>query len=122
GPRASAPAARCADQHDTFAATPDECRERGARLDAACERVGRDPSTLRFSLMATCVIGANEADLLERVRRTFEFVGLDREPETYVRDQAETALVGTVETVVERLRTLAAIGVERIYLQHLLHA
>src|SRR5439155_10149172 len=58
GPRAAALAARFADEYNVFAATPDECRERKARLDAACERIGRDPATLRFSLMATCIVGA----------------------------------------------------------------
>ena len=121
GPRASALAARFADEYNTFSATREQCRERRARLVAACERIGRDPQTLRFSVMDTCLIGTSEADLLDRARRMLELVGLDRDPETYLRDRAATGLVGTVETLVERLRALAAIGVERVYLQHLLH-
>src|SRR5215204_2907518 len=46
------PAVRFADEYNTFFANPDEARERKLTLDEACERAGRDPQTLRYSLMA----------------------------------------------------------------------
>jgi F420-dependent oxidoreductase-like protein len=59
------PAVRFADEYNTFFATTDEVRERKRTLDEACERAGRDPATLRSSLMAPCVVGRDERGLLE---------------------------------------------------------
>src|SRR5256886_14530972 len=60
-PGTPTPAVRFADEYNTFSATIDEIRERKRLLDAACEQAGRDPSTLRYSLMAPFVVGEDEA-------------------------------------------------------------
>jgi alkanesulfonate monooxygenase SsuD/methylene tetrahydromethanopterin reductase-like flavin-dependent oxidoreductase (luciferase family) len=121
GPRAAALAARFADEYNTVSATPEQCRERRGRLDAACERIGRDPVTLHFSVMATCIVGDDDEDLVERVRHTFEFLGLERDPRAYVRERGDAHFLGTIDAVAARIRSLAEVGVERVFLQHLLH-
>src|ERR687888_2066497 len=68
-PGTTGPAVRFADEYNTFFATTDEARERKASLDEACERAGRDPATLRYSLMAPCVVGEDEAAVRESARR-----------------------------------------------------
>ena len=121
GPRAARLAARFADEYNTVFATEDECRERRARLDAACEEAGRDPATLRFSLMTGVVVGADEADFCERAARLSAWRGGDGDADRAVAALPPQWVTGTVEQAVERLRGLEAAGVERVMLQHLLH-
>lgn len=114
------PAARFADEYNTTFASPEECLERRRLLDAACERAGRDPATLRLSLMTTCVVGSDEAEVRERVRALLAATGRSElDPDEFVESRRERAVLGTVEQAAERLRALEDAGVERIFLQHL---
>jgi alkanesulfonate monooxygenase SsuD/methylene tetrahydromethanopterin reductase-like flavin-dependent oxidoreductase (luciferase family) len=118
-PGTIAPAVRYAEEYNTFFATMDEIRERKAALDEACERAGRDPSTLRYSLMAPCVIGRDERELQASARRVGARFG--RDPNEVLERYGERGPVGTVEQVVERLKAIEALGYERVMLQHLAH-
>ena len=88
-------------------------------LDEACERGGRDPSTLRYSLMAPCVIGRNEQEVSESAQRIGARFG--RSPEDVLERYREHGPVGTIEQAVERLKQIEEIGYERVMLQHLAH-
>jgi alkanesulfonate monooxygenase SsuD/methylene tetrahydromethanopterin reductase-like flavin-dependent oxidoreductase (luciferase family) len=113
------PAVRFASEYNTFFATMDEIRERKRTLDEACERAGRDPSTLRYSLMAPCVVGRDERDVQQAARRTGARFG--RDPQEVLERYGERGPVGTVDQVVERLKEIEDIGYERVMLQHLAH-
>jgi alkanesulfonate monooxygenase SsuD/methylene tetrahydromethanopterin reductase-like flavin-dependent oxidoreductase (luciferase family) len=113
------PAVRFAAEYNTFFATMDEIRERKRTLDEACERAGRDPGTLRYSLMAPCVVGRDERELQDAARRVGARFG--REPQDVLERYGEHGPVGTVEQVVERLNEIGEIGYERVMLQHLAH-
>jgi F420-dependent oxidoreductase-like protein len=113
------PAVKFADEYNTFFASLDEIRERKRKLDEACERAGRDPATLRYSLMAPCVVGRDDRELQESARRIGARFG--RDPQQVLERYGEFGPVGTVEQVVERLRQIAEIGYERVMLQHLAH-
>jgi F420-dependent oxidoreductase-like protein len=113
-PRTVDVAARLAQEYNLVDATPADCRAARQRLDEACERHGRDPSTLVLSVMATVLVGADEADLARRGRRMAEAGMDDGDHSTWIH--------GTVPRAVERLGELAGAGVERMMLQHLLHA
>jgi alkanesulfonate monooxygenase SsuD/methylene tetrahydromethanopterin reductase-like flavin-dependent oxidoreductase (luciferase family) len=115
------PAVRWADEYNTIFASVETLGERRRKLDQACERAGRDPATLRFSLMTTCLVGADRAELRERGRRVAAVSGHEVDPEAFLAEQRETGLVGTVDEAVEKLRELESVGVERIFLQHLDH-
>jgi alkanesulfonate monooxygenase SsuD/methylene tetrahydromethanopterin reductase-like flavin-dependent oxidoreductase (luciferase family) len=117
------PAARFADEYNTLLADPDECARRRQRLDAACERVGRDPATMRFSLMTGCLVGVDESELRERARRLLVRRGEeDGDADALVARYRERGVAGTSDEVVERLRELEEAGrVERVMLQHLQH-
>ena len=117
GPRSAALAARWADEYNVVRVAPEEARRRREAVAAACERAGRDPSTMRFSMMNTIVVGADYADLHERARRLGDWRG---EP-IALRELGRTGIVGTVDEVVGRLREYEQAGVERVMLQHLLH-
>jgi alkanesulfonate monooxygenase SsuD/methylene tetrahydromethanopterin reductase-like flavin-dependent oxidoreductase (luciferase family) len=118
-PGTTEPAVRFADEYNTFFATTDEIRARKRTLDEACERAGRDPATLRYSLMAPFVVGRDERELQESARRVGARFG--REPQDVLERYGERGPVGTVEQVVERLKEIEELGYERVMLQHLAH-
>ncbi|HWT23959.1 MAG TPA: TIGR03560 family F420-dependent LLM class oxidoreductase [Solirubrobacteraceae bacterium] len=111
GPRSAALAARWADEYNVVGPPPDEAADRRRRLEEACEKAGRDPATLRFSLMIPFVVGADEAALAaSRERYAAEGHG-----------DMSRWLAGTPEQLVARLGEYADAGVERVMLQHLRH-
>ena len=118
-PGTTEPAVRFADEYNTFFATTDEVRARKRKLDEACERAGRDPATMRYSLMAPCVVGRDEREVLESARRVGARFG--REPQDVLDRYGEFGPVGIVEQVVERLKQIEELGYERVMLQHLAH-
>jgi F420-dependent oxidoreductase-like protein len=118
-PGTAEPAVRFADEYNTFFATMDEIRERKQTLDETCERAGRDPSTLRYSLMAPCVVGRDERELRESARRVGSRFG--RDPQDVLERYGQFGPVGTVEQVVERIKQVEEAGYERVMLQHLAH-
>jgi F420-dependent oxidoreductase-like protein len=77
------------------------------RIVAACEAIGRDPSTMRFSAAQVACVGEDEATVARRA----EAIG--RSPE----DLRAAGVAGTVEQAREKLDALEADGVTRVYLQ-----
>jgi F420-dependent oxidoreductase-like protein len=118
GPKASALAARWADEYNTVFATPDEVRERRERIEAACEAAGREP--LPFSVMTGCVVGTDAEDLRGRVARLAARAGTPGDV-AELRAQQPGWIVGTVDEAVEQLEGLREAGAVRVMLQHLLH-
>ena len=119
GPRSIRMAARYADEYNTVNKTVAECAEIREQLDAACAAEGRDPIPL--SLMVTWLSGEDRTELLDRAARLAEWQAQDTDPEAFLASLADSAIAGTLDENLERLRALAATGVERVMLQHLLH-
>jgi F420-dependent oxidoreductase-like protein len=120
--RFAALAARYASEVNTLGATNDELRERKSRLDRACEEAGRDPATLGFSVMTACFVGSDRAEVLDRLRTFLAVRGGDTKPEELLAERRDRWLAGTVEEVAERIEELRALGVTRVFLQHLNHS
>jgi F420-dependent oxidoreductase-like protein len=122
GPRSARLAARWADEYNTIYVTPDEAGERRRALDEACEREGRDPGTLRFSMMNGFLVGDDQDDLRARAHRLAGWRGhtdqASADIDNYIAAVAEPWIVGTPEEVVARLREYEAAGIERVMLQH----
>jgi alkanesulfonate monooxygenase SsuD/methylene tetrahydromethanopterin reductase-like flavin-dependent oxidoreductase (luciferase family) len=106
-----------ADELNSPSATPSECRQLRDALEAACERQGRDPSTIAFSLMTGCLVGATG----ESSRRLDTLAASYPRLADYRQRLMVRGVVGTPEQAADRLGPLAEVGVERIMLQHLLH-
>jgi F420-dependent oxidoreductase-like protein len=121
GPRSLALAARYADEYNTLGVPLEELAERRRRLLAAWGEAGRDPGTARLSLMTTCVVGRDRAEVEERVGRVLAVTG-SHDSVAEVVDARPHWLLGTVDEVADRLRALEAAGVSRVMLQHLDHA
>jgi alkanesulfonate monooxygenase SsuD/methylene tetrahydromethanopterin reductase-like flavin-dependent oxidoreductase (luciferase family) len=118
-PGTTGPAVRFADEYNCVFGTFDDARERKQRLDEACERGGRDPATLRYSLMAPLVVGRDEREVQQSAQRIGERFG--RDPKVVLERYSGSGPVGTVEQCVERLKEIEALGFERVMLQHLAH-
>lgn len=125
GGRSARLAARWADEYNTIFAGPEECARRRARVAEAWEAAGREPATLRFSLMTGCVVGADRAELVERARTVMAASGHDAETDAdvdaWIGGVRDEWIVGTLEEAVEAVRALDAAGVSRVMLQHQAH-
>lgn len=97
------PAARFADEYNTIFCDPEEFARRRERIRALCVEEGRDPDTLRLSLMLPIAI-------TDAGRKHIENVPFK-----------DVALSGTPEETVEKLQEYERAGCERVMLQHLLH-
>ncbi len=117
GPRSSALAARFADEYNTAFPSLEDVRQRKTRIDDACERAGRDQ--IPFSIMTGVVLGADDADLRERVTRLGRLRGED--PDQFLSTPPHGWIVGTVEDAAAPLVALRDAGVSRVMCQHLLH-
>jgi alkanesulfonate monooxygenase SsuD/methylene tetrahydromethanopterin reductase-like flavin-dependent oxidoreductase (luciferase family) len=102
-------AVRFADEYNTIMPTVEEAGDRFRIVQEAASAAGREP--LAFSMLAGCVLGADESDYRRRLREWRAFTGRDDAPE----------LAGTVEQVTEALRSYESVGVDRVMLQHLVH-
>jgi alkanesulfonate monooxygenase SsuD/methylene tetrahydromethanopterin reductase-like flavin-dependent oxidoreductase (luciferase family) len=120
GPEAAALAARWADEYNLYFLTPEEIPERRDRLSSACEAIGRDPGTLRISLLLNLLIGSDAADLADRAQR-LSSVNEGSGAADDVGGLGPERLVGTPAQIVERLQVYADAGIQRVFLQHLLH-
>jgi alkanesulfonate monooxygenase SsuD/methylene tetrahydromethanopterin reductase-like flavin-dependent oxidoreductase (luciferase family) len=90
--------ARYADWWNTGAGidTLDQVRAQVQALDAACEQVGRDPKTLRRTVMVSCYCAPTEQEVKEGTAKLRRPLGLD--------------LVGTPTQVVEQMHAFQEIG------------
>jgi alkanesulfonate monooxygenase SsuD/methylene tetrahydromethanopterin reductase-like flavin-dependent oxidoreductase (luciferase family) len=109
------PAARFADEYNTFGVDPPEAARRRKRLDEACEREGRDPSTLPFSLMTPFLLDGDHA------RRFVERYPNAGAAEDWFEELRRRGLAGDPSQLVAGLREFEAVGVERVMLQHVVH-
>ena len=78
-------------------------------MKATNTAVTRPPLT--FSMMISCVVGRDEAEVRDRLTRYREVMG----------DADDPLLSGTVDQAAESLRAYEAVGVERAMLQHIVH-
>lgn len=121
-PRFAALAARYASEVNTLGAPNDELRERKEALDRACETAGRDPASLVFSVMTACFVGSDRAEAVERVRQFLAVRGDATDPAELLATRGDRWLAGSVEEVAARIEELRALGVSRVFLQHLNHS
>jgi len=100
----------------------EEYRHKRDVINQSCHDIGRDPASIRYSVMTTYIIGRDRSELRERAVKLRDVLphlkGLDA-------DQAlarvrQTAFVGTPEEMAEQIRGYAALGVDLFMLQHFL--
>lgn len=113
GPRLLRVVAETADGWNlSWGTTPVAYAERLGALARACERVSRDPATVRRTIGFPILVGTDERDLAARAEALVRWAPAGPTPQEY----AETGLVGTPERIVERLAEFERLGVEEAIL------
>jgi alkanesulfonate monooxygenase SsuD/methylene tetrahydromethanopterin reductase-like flavin-dependent oxidoreductase (luciferase family) len=109
------PAVRFADEYNTYGVDPAEAARRRKGLNEACERGGREPSSLPFSLMTPFLLDLDHA---QRFVERYPNAGLADE---WFGEVRRRGLAGGPDEIVSGLREFEAVGVERVMLQHVVH-
>lgn len=105
--RTPALAAAYADEFNLPFGDVETTRAQRERVTRACEDIGRDPATMRWSNALVVCVGADEAEFTRRA----EAIG--REPD----ELRANGVAGTPDEALEALGRYAAAGSERVYLQ-----
>jgi alkanesulfonate monooxygenase SsuD/methylene tetrahydromethanopterin reductase-like flavin-dependent oxidoreductase (luciferase family) len=100
----------------------DEYVQKKKVLEAACRAIGRDPASIRHSVMANFIIGRDRLEVRERALQLREIIpsleGLDANE--VIAKIGERGLVGTAEEVAHQINKYSKLGVELFMLQHFL--
>jgi alkanesulfonate monooxygenase len=120
-PRSLRLAARYADEYNMSSAGPDTCGPVFARLEDECRRIGRDPATMRRSVMAGLLMGSDEAEFQERVKAQVAMVGADgSNAAAWLEARRPRWIAGTPDQARAMVARFEAAGIARIMLQDLL--
>jgi F420-dependent oxidoreductase-like protein len=102
-------AARHADEFNMPFSPVSYFREGCDHVRKACEAIGRDPETMKYTVAVVVIVGRDEAEFSRRA-----------EASSQVPAQARAnAAAGTPAEVVERIQEFAKAGAETVYLQYL---
>ncbi len=121
GPRMQALIGGYADEFNTVGGTPSDVATRFARARAGVKAAGRDPDALVTSLMTWFFVAPTEEAYVEKLRRAHALDPTAGPFDAYRADIEHDCIVGTPGQAIERLRTYAAVGVQRIFLNHELY-
>lgn len=120
-PRSCRLGAQYADEYNISSSNPAEVREIMGRLDAACEKLGRDPRTLTRSVMAGVLVGRDEADVAARTKRQIAIFGGDDDgAAAWLEARRDRWVLGTPESARARIAEYEDTGVDRLLLQDFL--
>ena len=99
---------------------PDIFRNRREVLEQCCRDIGRDPSTIKRSVMTSVIVGRDRDELLDRARQIGQIVRAlnSMTPEEVLDNRKDAWLIGTPEEIAERMRELARLGIDLFMLQH----
>lgn len=111
--------AQYADEWNCVALTPEAYRAKRDILERHCSEVGRDPATIRRSMMIFGAMGRTNADVERALGKLPGRVAGPLDAALRDRLRARGMLLGTADAVVEELGRLAEAGVEEVQLQHL---
>jgi F420-dependent oxidoreductase-like protein len=101
-------AARFATEFNIGFRPESDIAEKFARVREACERLGRDPETLKLSVALTTLAAASESELEQRAANTGRTVDEMR---------GDVNIVGDRDEIVAKVERLAELGADRVYFQ-----
>ena len=106
--------------HSTLNA--DMFRSHAGVLDQCCRDIGRDPKSVKRSVMTSYIIGRNTSELRDRAARIGEIIPALRDltPDQVLENRRQAWFVGTPEEIAEHMREFATLGVDLFMLQHFL--
>jgi len=100
----------------------DEYVQKKTVLDASCRAIGRDPSSIRHSVMANFIIGRDRVEVRERALQLREIIPSlkDLDASQVMEKVGEHGLVGTADEIADQIIKYSKQGVELFMLQHFL--
>ena len=100
----------------------DEYRHKRQVIAESCRDIGRDPSSIRYSVMSSYIVGRDRHELRQRAVQMAEMrPRLKRDsPDEILEAAGKSGFVGTPEQVAGQIREFAKLGVELFMLQHFL--
>ena len=114
--------AKYADEWNSPNLLPQDYARKKAVLEQHCQAVGRDPKSIRRSVMIFSMIGPDQKLVEAATRKVMEMFG-GRGPNSIKDFQAWASsrgmLVGQTEEALDRLGRFAELGVREVQLQHL---
>ncbi len=111
-------AARFANELNVFGGGTEEFTTRKQRVYDACQRIGRDPSTLRYTWAGPTVIGRDEQDLKRRSQRRLDYNNQQDDVNDWIASMRSHGMfIGTVDQVAQQINELKAVGCSRWYFQ-----
>lgn len=120
-PRSCRLGAQYADEYNISSSNPDEVRQVNAKLDAACEKAGRDPKTLTRSVMAGVLVGRTDDEVVERRARQVAIFGGDvAGAEQWLEERKDRWILGTPDRAKAMIAEYEATGVDRLLFQDFL--
>ena len=116
--------AREAAEWNYSALDADVYKQRSEVLDANCREIGRDPASIRRSVMVSFIIGRDRRELRERALKFKEVVPSPRiqssDADQILEEQRKRWFVGEPAEIAEQMQQHAELGVELFMLQHFL--
>jgi probable F420-dependent oxidoreductase len=110
--------ARFASEHNVFGGDHTVFSERRRRVTEACERIGRDPATVRFSWAGPTIVGTDEQDLRRRSQVRLDYNNQKDEVGGWIAEMRKHGMmIATVEQAVQQIDELKAAGCSRWYFQ-----
>ena len=106
--RTPALAARFATEYNIGFVAEDVVAEKFAVVRAACEAIGRDPGTLKFSVALPTILGADDRAIEHRAAA----IGQTRE-----QFDNGANLIGRADEIAAKVDRLRALGADRVYFQ-----
>lgn len=115
-------AARVAAEWNLSRLDVDEFRDRSDTLDRCCREIGRDPATVKRSVMTSYILGRDRSELLDRAAKVREVIPslASMSPEEVLENRKSAWFVGKPEEIAERIRELSKLGIQLFMLQHFL--
>ena len=117
-PRSLRLGAAYADEYNISSSGPAEVREITARLDAACVKQGRDPKSLKRSVMAGVLVGRDDAEMQRRTAAQIDTFGdAAGDAHAWLDARRDRWILGTPDAARARIAEYQATGIDRLLLQ-----
>ena len=112
-------AAQYADEWNTVNSPPETLAERIAILDAHCEALGRDPASIRRTMMTFAFVGPDDATIERNMDRFPRMTGEGPLDERKAALRARGQIIGGADDVIDQLGRLTELGISEVQFQHL---
>jgi alkanesulfonate monooxygenase SsuD/methylene tetrahydromethanopterin reductase-like flavin-dependent oxidoreductase (luciferase family) len=101
---------------------PEKYQHQSSVFDECCRQIGRDPASVRRSIMTSFLIGRDRDELRERASKIGDVIPRYKNvpPDEVLEAAAANWLVGTPVEIADQISKMSSLGIELFMLQHFL--